>query len=138
MNPTLLRRTLFFGLVLLGILLATVTRQTAPTLPGEFAARIAPLFGFSYRFGQNLRASIAAVFDRRDLRTQQRQMQAELNTLKQENQRLQIENRRLQATLREQAGQGLGVAYMASVIDVDPSGVYRRLYIDARSNQRWR
>lgn len=135
MNSTLLRRGLFFGLILLGVLLATVTRQSAPTLPGEFAARTAPLFGLSYRFGQNLRASIAALFDRRDLRALQRQMQAELNTLRQENQRLQIENRRLQATLRVQASQGLGVAYVASVIDDDPSGLYRRLYLDAGSRQ---
>jgi len=135
MNPTLLRRVLFVVLLLLGVLLATITRQAAPSLPGEFAARTAPLFAFSYRFGQNLRASMAVVFDRRDLRAQQRDMLAELSSLKQENQRLTLENRRLQATLRVQAIQGLGVAYVASVIDEDPSGLYRRLYLGAGSKQ---
>lgn len=135
MSSALLRRGLLVGLLVLGILLATVTRQSAPTLPGEFAASIAPIFGFSYRLGQNARASLAAIFDRRDLRAEQRRMQAELQQLRQENQRLILENRRLQATLRVQAVQGLGVVAVAPVIDDDPSGLYRRLFLGAGSSQ---
>jgi len=134
-SSALLRRVLLAGLLVLGILLATVTRQSAPTLPGEFAASIAPIFGFSFRLGQNARASLAAIFDRRDLRAEQRRMQAELQQLRQENQRLILENRRLQATLRVQAVQGLGVVAVAPVIDDDPSGLYRRLFLGAGSSQ---
>ncbi|GAO74865.1 rod shape-determining protein MreC [Meiothermus ruber] len=135
MSVTILRRGLLLGLVVLGLLLATVTRQSAPTLPGEFAARIAPVFGFSFRLGQNTRASLAAIFDRRDLRAELRRMQAELQQLRQENQRLTLENRRLQATLRVQAVQGLGVVAVAPVIDEDPSGLYQRLFLGAGSAQ---
>ncbi|WP_299433424.1 rod shape-determining protein MreC [uncultured Meiothermus sp.] len=133
MSDTVIRRALLMGLLLLGVLLATITRQSAPTLPGEFAARTAPLFGFSFRLGQNAKASLAAIFDRRDLRAQQRQMQAELQQLRQENQRLALENRKLQATLRVQAVQGLGVVAVAPVIDDDASGLYRRLFLGAGS-----
>jgi rod shape-determining protein MreC len=135
MSDTVVRRTLLLGLLLLGVLLATITRQSAPTLPGEFAARTAPLFGFSFRLGQNTQASLAAIFDRRDLRAAQRQMQAELEQLRQENLRLTLENRRLQATLRVQAVQGLGVVAVAPVINDDASGLFRRLYLGAGSAQ---
>ncbi|MCS7067040.1 MAG: rod shape-determining protein MreC [Meiothermus sp.] len=135
MSDTVIRRALLIGLMVLGVLLATLTRQSAPSLPGEFAARTAPLFGFSFRLGQNARASLAAVFDRRDLRAELRQVQAELQQLRQENQRLRLENRKLQATLRVQAVQGLGVVAVAPVIDDDPSGLYRRLFLGAGSAQ---
>ncbi|MBF6595548.1 MAG: rod shape-determining protein MreC [Thermaceae bacterium] len=135
MSETLLRRALLVGLLVLGVLLSTVTRQNAPTLPGEFAASVAPLFSFSYRFGQNTRAAVAALFDRRNLREAQRQMLTQLQVLQQENQRLVLENRRLQATLRVQAAQGVGVAYVAAVLDDDPSGFYHRLYLGAGSKQ---
>lgn len=135
MSETLLRRFLLSGLLLLGIFLATITRQSAPTLPGEFAASIAPLFGLSYRLGQNTRASLAAFFDRRDLRAEQRRLQAELQLLRQENQRLTLENRRLQATLRVQAVQGLGVVAVAPVINDDASGLYQRLFLGAGAAQ---
>jgi rod shape-determining protein MreC len=135
MSETFIKRAIFTGLLLLGIFLATITRQAAPTLPGEFAASVAPLFGFSFRLGQNVRANLSAVFDRRDLRAEQRQMQSELQTLRQENQRLSIENRRLQMTLRVQAVQGLGVVTVAPVIDDDASGLYRRLFLGAGSAQ---
>lgn len=87
------------------------------------------MFGFSFRLGQNTRASLNAIFDRRDLRAELRRMQAELQQLRQENQRLTLENRRLQATLRVQAVQGLGVVAVAPVIDEDPSGLYQRLFL---------
>ncbi|MER3555865.1 MAG: rod shape-determining protein MreC [Meiothermus sp.] len=135
MSETLLRRAMLLGLLLLGVLLSTLTRQNAPTLPGEFAARTAPLFGYSYRFGQNFRGAVAALFDRRNLRETQRQMLAELQSLKAENQRLTLENRRLQSTLRVQNAQGVGVAYVAAVLDDDPSGFYHRLYLGAGSKQ---
>ena len=135
MTDTLIRRTLLIALVMLGVFLATVTRQSAPTLPGEFAATVAPLFGWSYRFGQNVNAAFSAVFDRRDLRAEGRAMQEELEQFKQENQRLYIENRRLQATLRVQVQQGLGVVAVAPVIDDDASGLYRRLILGMGSNQ---
>ncbi|WP_027882252.1 rod shape-determining protein MreC [Meiothermus rufus] len=135
MRETLVRRTLLVSLLLLGLLLATLTRQSVPTLPGEFAARTAPLFGLAYRLGQNTRASLSAFFDRRDLRAEQRRMQAEIQQLRQENQRLLLENRRLQATLRVQAVQGLGVLAVVPVIDDDASGLYRRLYLGAGTAQ---
>lgn len=135
MSEALLRRALLLSLLLLGVLLSTLTRQNAPALPGEFAARTAPLFGFSYRFGQNFRGAVAALFDRRDLRETQRQMLAELQTLKQENQRLTLENRQLKSTLRVQNAQGVGVTYVAPVLDDDPSGFYHRLYLGAGSGQ---
>ncbi|RDI96519.1 rod shape-determining protein MreC [Meiothermus sp. QL-1] len=135
MSETLLRRVVLVGLFFLGIVLATVTRQAAPTLPGEFSARVAPLFGFSFRLGQNLRASLTALLDRRDLRAELRRVRAELEELRQENQRLLLENRRLQATLRVQAGQGLAVLTVAPVIDEDVSGLYRRLFLGAGSAQ---
>jgi len=135
MSETVIRRALLVGLLLLGVLLATLTRQSAPSLPGEFAARTAPLFGFSFRLGQNAKASMAAILDRRNLRAEQRRMQAELQQLQQENQRLTLENRKLQATLRMQAIQGLGVVAVVPVIDDDLSGLYSRLYLGAGSAQ---
>jgi rod shape-determining protein MreC len=134
-SDTLIRRTLLIALLVLGVFLATVTRQSSPRLPGEFSANVAPLFGWSFRFGQNAHAALSAVFDRRDLRAEQRAMQEELEQLKQENQRLYIENRRLQATLRVQVQQGLGVVAVAPVIDDDASGLYRRLILGLGSNQ---
>ncbi|RIH83835.1 Cell shape-determining protein MreC [Meiothermus luteus] len=135
MSDTLARRLLLVGLLVLGVLLATLTRQSVPSLPGEFSARTAPLFGLSFRLGQNLRASLAAFLDRRDLRAELRRVQTELMQLKQENQRLTLENRRLQAALRVQAGQGLGIAAVAPVIGEDPSGLYQRLFLGVGSAQ---
>ncbi len=135
MSDVLIRRILLVGLLVLGIFLATVTRQSASMLPGEFAARVAPLFGWSYRFGQNLQAAVSAIFDRRDLRAEQRAMQAELEQLRQENQRLSLENRQLQATVHIQKVQGLGVFTVAPVIDDDASGLYRRLIIGRGKEQ---
>lgn len=135
MSEVLIRRVLLVTLFVLGIFLNTLTRQTSPTLPGEFSARLAPLSGWSYRFGMNVQAALAAIFDRRDLRAEQRAMQSELEQLRQENQRLTLENRQLQATVRIQKVQGLGVFSVAEVIDDDNSGLYHRLILGKGSSQ---
>lgn len=129
MNEVILRRLLFAGLLGLALLLSSLTRQFAPALPAEFSARSAPLFGLSYRLGSNLHAALAALYDRRDLRAENRAMRQELATLRMENAQLREENRRLGAALQVRDQKALGAKAIAPVIDEDPSGLYRRLVI---------
>ncbi|MCL4455756.1 MAG: rod shape-determining protein MreC [Deinococcus sp.] len=134
MTPRLLQHLLFAALLVLGLALASLTRQLAPWLPGEFSARVAPLFGMSYRFGHNLRAALASLSDRRDLRAENRALREELGSLRQENSRLLLEVRKLSGALEVRASRSPGLIAIAPVVDEDPSGLYRRLTIGQGSN----
>ncbi|WP_018466746.1 rod shape-determining protein MreC [Calidithermus timidus] len=129
MRETILRRLLFVGLLGLALLASSLTRQLAPTLPAELSARTAPIFGLGYRLGSNLHAAIAALYDRRDLRAENRAMRQEIATLRLENAQLREENRRLNAALQVREQKALGAKAIAPVIDEDLSGLYRRLII---------
>lgn len=132
---TLLKRTLFFILFVAGMLLATFTRQGVPSFVGALGAHTAPLFGIGYRSGQNLRAALAAIADRRNLRVEQSNLKKAFDGLQQQNQQLEAENRSLKASLKVQSIKGLGVVTVAPVIDDDPSSYYAKLYLGAGSNQ---
>ena len=51
-------RAIYLALAVLALVLSALTTRTAPTLPAEFSARIAPLFSLGHRLGQNLRAGL--------------------------------------------------------------------------------
>jgi rod shape-determining protein MreC len=134
MSEALLRRTLFGFLLVLGLVISSVTRQAAPSLPGEFAATIAPVFGLTYRLGQNARAAITALLDRRNIWAENDGLKVRAGELEQENARLRTEVRRLSAALSVEAAQAPQILKVASVIDEDPSGLYRRLVLGQGSN----
>lgn len=135
MTDRVLRRLLLFGLLVVALVLSSLTRQAAPTLPGEFAARIAPVFGFSYRVGQNLRGALATLFDRRDLRAENQALREKVGRLEEENTRLAVQVRQLAAALKVKAEQAPQVVAVAPVVGEDPSGLYRRLFLGVGSNQ---
>ncbi|MCL5964920.1 MAG: rod shape-determining protein MreC [Deinococcus sp.] len=135
MTERVLRRLLLLGLMVLALVLSSLTRSYTPTLPGEFAARIAPLFGWSYRVGQNLRGAIAAIVDRRDLRAENRALREKASGLEEENTRLRVQVRQLAAALKVKAEQAPQVVAVAPVVGEDPSGLYRRLFLGIGSNQ---
>jgi rod shape-determining protein MreC len=129
MSDVLLRRALFGFLLVLGLVISSVTRQAAPSLPGEFSATVAPVFGLSYRLGQNLRAAFTSLLDRRDIWAENDSLKTRAGELEQENARLRSEVRRLSAALGVESAKAPAILKIASVIDEDPSGLYHRLVL---------
>lgn len=127
----LLRRVLFLGLLLLALIMASLSQSGSPLrlLSGELSARTAPLFGLSYRLGQNLRGSVAAWLDRRDVRAENQTLLQQVQTLESQNSQLRAEVRRLAAALRVKESQATRVVAVAPVVGEDASGLYRRLFL---------
>ncbi|AEB11218.1 rod shape-determining protein MreC [Marinithermus hydrothermalis] len=122
-------RAIYLALAVLALVLSALTTRTAPTLPAEFSARIAPIFSLGHRLGQNLRAGLEALTDRRDLQTENRALQERVAALEQENTRLRLEVARLSRALEVRQEQAPGVVAIAPVIAEDPSGLYQRMVI---------
>lgn len=79
--------------------------------------------------------AIATVFDRRDLRAENRALRERAGRLEEENLRLRVQVRQLAAALKVQAEQAPQVVAVAPVVGEDPSGLYRRLFLGVGSNQ---
>ncbi len=122
-------RAIWLLLTGVGLVLAVLTARTAPTLPAEVAGRTAPIFSLGYRVGQNLRAALATLADRRDWRSEALRLRREKAALEQRLARLQLENRRLRRVLKIRERQAPGVVAVAPVIEGDPSGLFRRLVL---------
>jgi len=122
-------RAIWLLLTGLGLVLAVLTARTAPTLPAEVAGRTAPLFSIGYRVGQNLRAALFTLADRRDWRSEALRLRREKAELEKRLVRLELENQRLRRVLKIREQQAPGVVAVAPVIGGDPSGLFRRLVL---------
>ncbi len=122
-------RAIWLLLTGVGLVLAVLTARTAPALAPEVAGRTAPLFSLGYRLGQNLRAAIDTLADRRDWRSEALRLGREKAALEQRLARLELENARLRRALKVREAQAPGVVAVAPVIAGDASGLFRRLVL---------
>ncbi len=122
-------RAVWLLLTGLGVVLAVMTARTAPMLAPEVLGRTAPIFAIGQRIGQNLRAALATLADRRDWRSEALRLAEEKRALEQRVTRLELENARLRRVLRVRETQAPAVVAVAPVIAEDPSGLFRRLVL---------
>ncbi|TBH21737.1 rod shape-determining protein MreC [Thermus thermamylovorans] len=129
MSERALRRGLFLLLLFLGLALAALTRPLAPGLALNLSPLTAPLPALGHRLGQNLRAGMGALLDRRDLLAENRALRERVALLEGENRRLTLEVERLSRVLEVRQLQAPGVVAVAPVVGEDLSGLYRRLLL---------
>ncbi len=122
-------RALWLLLLGLGVVLAVMTARTAPMVAPELLGRTAPVLSLGHRLGQNLRAALTTLADRRDWRSEALRLRAEKAALEQRVLRLELENARLRRVLKVRETQAPAVVAVAPVIAEDPSGLFRRLVL---------
>ncbi|MGQ9735660.1 MAG: rod shape-determining protein MreC [Thermaceae bacterium] len=128
-SEALLRRALFAGLFLFTLALSGLARPLAPQLAAELSAQTAPLFALGHRLGQNLKGSVTALLDRRDLRAENKRLREALELERSEKIRLRLEVERLRRALAVKEAQAPGVVAVAPVIGEDQSGLFHRLIL---------
>lgn len=82
-----------------------------------------------HRLGQNLRAGLSALLERRDLYQEVRGLRDRVSALEMENRQLRLEVERLSRALEVRKAQAPGVVAVAPVVGEDLSGLYRRLLL---------
>ncbi len=122
-------RAVWLLLLGLGVVLAVMTARTAPMVAPEVLGRTAPIYALGQRIGQNLRAALSALSDRRDWRSEALRLRAEKRALEQRVIQLELENARLRRVLKVRETQAPAVVAVAPVIAEDPSGLFRRLVL---------
>jgi len=122
-------RAVWLLLLGLGLVLAVTTARTAPMLASEVLGRTAPIFALGQRIGQNFRAAMSALADRRDWRSEALRLAEENQALRQKALKLELENARLRRVLQVRETQTPAVVAVAPVIAEDPSGLFRRLVL---------
>ncbi|AEV15993.1 Rod shape-determining protein mreC [Thermus sp. CCB_US3_UF1] len=129
MSEVALRRILFLLLLALGLGLAALTRPLAPRVALALSPLTAPLPTLGHRLGQNLRAGLSALLERRDLYQEVRGLRDQVSALEMENRQLRLEVERLSRALEVRKAQAPGVVAVAPVVGEDLSGLYRRLLL---------
>ncbi|GGM91458.1 rod shape-determining protein MreC [Thermus composti] len=129
MREGVLRRALGLALLALGLSLSALTRPLAPEVSLSLSPLTAPLTALGHRLGQNLRAGLSVLANRRDLYRENQALREEVAALRAENLRLKEEVARLTRALEVRQAQAPGVVAVAPVVGEDVSGLYRRLIL---------
>jgi rod shape-determining protein MreC len=121
-------RLIGLGLLALAFLMSGLTRQ-GEVLSAEFSARTAPVLGIPYRLGQNLHQALSDLARRNRLEEEVRNLQQEIERLRQENLNLSLQVQELSAVTKIQAAAPVGVETVAPVIEQNLTGLDRTLIL---------